>query len=64
MDSYHKVMAPFMMHLKRKHKSIEAPQNPFTKAKVVQYYELLSKHMQELKLTISAMDNELRILTE
>ncbi|CAH1732705.1 unnamed protein product [Aphis gossypii] len=64
MDSYHKVMAPFMMHLKRKHKSIEAPQNPFTKAKVVQYYELLSKHTQELKLTISAMDNELRMLTE
>lgn len=53
-----------MMHLKRKHKSIETPQNPFIKAKVVQYYELLSKHMQELKLTISAMDNELRILTE
>ncbi|XP_060844650.1 uncharacterized protein LOC132924385 [Rhopalosiphum padi] len=64
MDSYHKVMAPFMIHLKRKHKSIEAPQNPYTKAKVVQYYELLSKHMQELKLTIGAMDNELRTLTE
>lgn len=53
-----------MIHLKRKHKSIEAPQNPYTKAKVVQYYELLSKHMQELKLTIGAMDNELRTLTE
>lgn len=53
-----------MKHLKRKHKSLEAPQNPYTKAKVVQYYELLSKRMQELKLTIVAMNNEFVKLTE
>jgi len=53
-----------MKHLKRKQKSMEAPQNPYTKAKVVQYYELLFKHMQELKLTIVSMNNEFLILTE
>jgi len=64
MESYHKVMAPFMKQLKRKPKSIEPPQNPYTKAKVVQYYELLSKHMQALKLTIVSMNNEFLTMTE
>lgn len=64
MESYHKVMAPFMKHLKRKQKSIEPPQNPYIKAKLVQQYELLSKHMQLLKLTIVTMNNEFLTLTE
>lgn len=53
-----------MKQLKRKQKGIEPPQNPYTKAKVVQYYELLSKHMQALKLTIVSMNNEFLTLTE
>ncbi|XP_003243462.1 uncharacterized protein LOC100569418 [Acyrthosiphon pisum] len=64
MESYHKVMAPFMKHLRRKQNSIEPPQNPYTKAKLVQHYELLSKHMQVLKLTIVTMNNEFLTLTE
>ncbi|XP_015376266.1 PREDICTED: uncharacterized protein LOC107170615 [Diuraphis noxia] len=64
MESYHKVMAPFMKQLKRKQNSIEPPQNPYTKAKVVQYYELLSRHMQALKLTIVSMNNEFLTITE
>ncbi|KAL5238072.1 hypothetical protein ACI65C_005482 [Semiaphis heraclei] len=64
MESYHKVMAPFMKQLKRKSKSIENPQNPYNKAKVVQYYELLSKEMQSLNLSISAMRIEFKTLQE
>lgn len=53
-----------MKHLKHKQNSIEPPQNPYTKAKLVQHYELLSKHMHVLKLTIVTMNNEFLTLIE
>lgn len=55
-----------MKHVKRKQKSLETiqNQNPFNKSKDVQFYEQLSKRMQELKLTMIAMNNEFVKLTE
>lgn len=64
MDGYYKVMAPFIKHLKRKQKSSEAIQNPYTKGKEVRYYESLARHMQELKQTMMTMNNGFLKLTE
>lgn len=64
MDNYNKIMAPFVEDMKRKQKTFELVRNPYTKEKVVQYYEFLSRHIQELKLNIIAMDEEFLRLTE
>lgn len=64
MDSYYKVMAPFMKHLRHKKKLMGTVQNPYTKARVAQYYGSLSRCVQDLKLAMITMNNGFVILTE
>ncbi|VVC35124.1 Hypothetical protein CINCED_3A016010 [Cinara cedri] len=54
MDSYSKVMAPFVQHWSRKKNT---DKNPFTKSKNILLYEQQSRHMEELKMTTIAMNN-------
>ncbi|XP_050527604.1 uncharacterized protein LOC126897783 [Daktulosphaira vitifoliae] len=58
MESYQKVMAPYVKKFIQKQK-LHVDQNPFIKEKTVQHYELLSKRVQELKQTMIATNIEL-----
>lgn len=64
MDGYDKVMAPFVKRWRDKQRPYEIATNPYTKAKTLQNYELLSRRMQELQQTVTTMKTELGKLFE
>lgn len=64
MDGYDKVMAPYVKRWRDKQRPFEIAPNPYTKAKTLQNYELLSRRMQELQQTVTTMKTELGKLFE
>lgn len=61
MDSYYKIMTPFVKHSSHKK---ETDENPFTKSKNVLLYEQQSRRMEELKMTMMAMNKSYKDTTK